>query len=404
MKKLLLPLLLAVAALGVRAQENDGLVYPNTFYASFNVGAFSYAHSAQSAFGAPAANITGGVWVSEPLAFQLSADAALGTSAAGYNALFFMAAAEFKWDANATFFHLYNKNFLSPIPFYPILSLGIVKSIPMAADGEAEVDNALHAALGLQAPLRIASHTDAILQYKCIFFPQGFDGSLGDNYMHTFGLGLLLRQSTDPYHRRIERYTRGLGEDWFFGLGLGPNYSGFDLFSNPYSGGLKMVGVAPEIMMGRNFSNYWSVRFVLNGLTAHEPYDTVRQEPSASYRYSSLHTDLMLNLSSLVMRGRGVSFNALAYLGSGPIWRYDKPQFHLAADFGVMMRYYLDRHSDLYLDCRYVVIPPSIGGGHGPSGDYYGVSLPSITLGYIYNFGHNSTRYRMPLDKCTDRM
>lgn len=392
MCKRILPLILALGiACTTVAQENDGIVYPNTFFASFSVGGNSYTKNHEGGFAVPSVSLSGGVWLAMPLAVQLNADAMLNDG----NALVAVDA-NFKWDLNATFFHVYNRRFLYPVPFYPILGLGTL-FVPGA--GEDQSKNAFQLSLGLQAPFRVADHWDAMLQYKCIFLPQGFDGSQGDNYLHTFGIGLLWRQSYDPYHRRIERYTRGIAEDWFLGLGVGPNYSAFELFTNPDLGGFEMFGWAPEVMVGRNFSNFWSVRFVLGGLTAHEAYDTVEQRPGNGYRYGYLHADVLLNVSNLIWRGRGVRFNMLPYLGAGPVWRFDDPTFKIAANAGLQLRYYLSRHSDIYLDARYVMVEPSVGGGEGPSGKFYGVGLPSLTLGYIYNFGHNTTRYRIPLDE-----
>ena len=394
MKKLLLSVLMMGCLMVASAQENDGIVYPNTFYGSFNVGGFAYAHSQECSFGAPSFDLTGGVWLASPLAFQISTNGVLGSSAAGGNAMFLTAGAEFKWDANSTFFHVYNKNYLYPIPVYPLLGLGAIWCINTETS---KLDNAFQMMLGLQAPYRVGNHMDAIFQYKCFFLPQGFDNSSGDNVMHTFGVGLLFRQSSEPFHRRTEHYTRSIGEDWFFGLGIGPNYSAFDLFTNPNLGGLSMVGVAPEIMFGRNFSNFWSVRFQLNGLTAHEQYDTLQGAAGQSYRYSSIHADLMLNVSNLIFRNRGVRFNVMPYLGAGPVWRYDILSFDVAADFGLFFRLYLSRKSDIYLDAKYMMVAPGIGGGMGPSEKFYGVGLPSFTVGYIYNFGHSTTRYRIPL-------
>ena len=108
----------------------------------------------------------------------------------------------------------------------------------------------------------------------------------------------------------------------------------------------------------------------------------------------------MINISTLVTKGRGVNLNVMPYLGAGPVWRFDNAIYDVAANVGVMLRYYLSQKSDLYLDCRYVVVPPHIGGGTAPSGNFYSVGLPSLTAGYIFNFGHNTTRYRMPLNKC----
>lgn len=375
----------------VKAQENDGVVYPNAMYASFNVGAFGYSHAVNSSFGAPSFGLTGGCWVGTSLAAQLAFDGVLAPSNAGNNTLFLFGGAEFKWDVNSTFFHIYNKNFLYPIPFYPLIGLGL--SVCNLGDS-ANADYAFYMMAGLQLPYRINENLDAIFQYKCFFLRQGFDNSPGDNYMHTFGVGLLFSQRRDPFHRRTIFSTRDKSEDWFIGLGIGANYSAFDIFTNPDLGGASMIGVAPELMIGRNFSNFWSVRLQLCGLSAHEIYDTLHQTAGQSYRFSHLHADLMLNFTSMFSQHRGVKFNVMPYLGAGPVWRYDKITFDVAADFGIFLRYYLGRKSDIYLDAKYIMVAPSIGGGRGPSGNFYGVGLPSVTIGYIYNLGQHTTRYR----------
>ena len=384
----------------VQAQENDGLIYPNAMYGAVNVGGFGYSHNGESSFGAPSFSLTGGCWVGTSLAAQLAVDGALAPNTAGDNSLFLFTGAEFKWDVNSTFFHIYNKDFLYPIPFYPLVGLGL----SMCNLGDtATVDYAFHMMLGLQVPYRINENIDAYLQYKCFFLRQGFDNSPGDNYMHTFGVGLLFSQRRDPFHRRTIFSTRDKSEDWFFGLGIGANYSAFDLFTNDNLGGTTMIGVAPEIMVGRNFSNFWSVRLQFSGISAHEMYDTVWQQPGQSYRFSHLHADLMLNVSSLIWRQRGVKFNVMPYWGAGPVWRYDNLTFDVGADFGLFLRYYVGRKSDIYFDAKYLMVAPAIGGGRGPSGNFYGVGLPSVTVGYIYNFGQHTTRYRMPLTSVISR-
>ena len=263
MKKICILLATIGLALGARAQEgNYGLVYPNSFYGSFAVGANLLHTGHESSFGVPSVNLTGGVWLASPLAFQIALDGALNDGQ-----LLALVSAEFKWDVNSTFFHVYSNRFLKPIPFYTTLGLGM--SVLSDMEDAASHDNSFQVSLGLQVPCRLTDHTDAILQYRCVFMPQGFAGSHGDNFFHTFGLGLQYRQSADPYHRRTERYTRSIGEDWFISLGVGPNYSSFEPFTNPNAWHTEMIGWAPEVAVGRNFSNFWSVRFVLNGAVRH---------------------------------------------------------------------------------------------------------------------------------------
>lgn len=401
MKKLLSSLTLVACLFAAQAQSDRSIIYPGTLYGSVEVGGFGYGHSQTSSFGAPYFGFAGGFWIADPLAFQIALDGVMAPSFSGDNSLFLFASTEFKWDVNKTFFHVYNRNFLNPIPFYPMLGVGLLWRDEMDAGA---LEHSFQGMLGLQVPFRLNSHIDAKFEYKCFFLPQHFDLSLGDNYMHTFSLGLLFRQSDDPFHRRTESETRSLGDDWFVGLGIGPNYSAFDLLTEPQYGGLAMIGVTPEVMFGRNFSSFWTIRFQLCGLTAHEQFDTILGEPSANYRYSYLHPDVMVNIASLFNHRRGARLGIMPYLGAGPVWRYDNVYFDYAADLGLFLRYYLNRKSDLYLDMKYVVVRPSFAGGTGPSGAFYGVGLPSLTVGYIYNFGQHSTRYRMPLNKCPNMM
>ena len=383
------------------AQENDGLFYPCAIFGSVHAGGFGYAHDGITEFGAPSFGLAGGCWVGSALATQLAVDMALAPSiSSGNTTPFVFAGIDFKWDVNSTFFHVYNKNFLYPVPVYPIAGIGL--STCNFGD-TAYADYAYYMALGLQAPYRINANTDIYLQYKCIFMRHGFDNSPKSNFMHTFGVGVLFSQRRDPFHRRTTLSTRNAMEDWFFGLGIGPNYSAFDILTDPQIGGLSMVGVAPEIMVGRNFSNYWTVRLQLGGISGREQYDTIRQEPGQSYRFSHLHADLMLNVSNLIWRQRGVRFNVLPYFGAGPVWRYDNITFDVAGDLGIFLRYYLNTKSDIYLDAKYMMMAPHIGGGRGPSGQFYGVGLPSLTVGYIYNFGQHTTRYRIPLTSVISR-
>ena len=54
---------------------------------------------------------------------MLTAKVRLFLDAAGV--FFVFANTEFKWDINSTFFHIYNKNYLSPVPVYFIYGVGM---------------------------------------------------------------------------------------------------------------------------------------------------------------------------------------------------------------------------------------------------------------------------------------
>ena len=331
--------------------------------------------------------ISVGKWILNPLAFRVSLDFMTTPEAFGpgtNNSRFALASAEFLWDPNATFFRIHDEWYLTPIPFYPMIGLGAAfRSSPQLG-----TDHEFHTMLGAHVPFRFGkSGWEAFLEYKCNFFPEVLDGSGGDVFLHSFLVGMTRNFTPSPYWRRTANESRDISEDWFIGAGIGPNFTSFtwEHIDKP-----DMYGIAPELMVGRNYSNFWTIRFELSGLTGHGPYDTIAGKAGKSFSFSSLHADVMINLTHAIKYTRGIKLNVLPYLGAGLVWRYDNIRFDMAADFGVMLRYYVGRSSDIYLDAKYLMVPPRIGGGVGPNGPGVGllsnkilwVGLPSITVGY----------------------
>ena len=333
---------------------------------------------------------------------RLSADATLvpsylqsGTSE---SSLFLIATGELMCDLNSTFFHLYNRNYQYPIPFYPLLGLGMVYRPEVTVGSVTDkTDYDFLAMLGIHAPFRIATYWDVFFQYKCYFLPQGFDGSNGDNFLHSATIGVTHRWSDNPYHRQSLTGSRSKTEDWFFGVGMGPNFSSFAFEHLDEPG---MYGLSPEVMVGRNLTPFWGIRLQLGGLTAHQRYDSINGLPGEGYRFSNLHLDLLMNLSNSMDFSRGRRLNFIPYIGAGLVWRYDNVMFDMQADAGLLLRYYLTVHSDLYADVRYTMVHPRIGGETGsategrPHGDLT-VGIPSITVGWLFNIGRSTTRYRV---------
>ena len=388
----------------VQAQQSKR-VGENTWIMSFGVGPVLYQHSGESQFSVPTVTLNLGCWITRPLAYRFGFDMMMAPShyqnGGTTNSMYFMGSAEFMWDVNATFFNVYNGTLLKPFPFYPMLGVGFLIRPGLDVNGvHHAADDDFQGMLGIHFPVRIGSFWDAFLEYKYFFLPSHFDGSESDNYMHSITLGLTHRWADSPYSRKTEFASRNTAEDWWVGFGIGPNFSSFS-FRNLDE--IDMYGVTPELQFGRNYSNFWTIRFELAGLTAHEPYDTVEHQAGKKYSFSNFHTDVLVNLTHAIYYTRGVRLNVLPYLGAGMIWRYDDPTFNMTADFGIMLRYYLSHHSDIYLDARYMFVPPSIAGIKSESGNEVSKKysnwgkLPSITLGYIYNFGSSSTRYRYPV-------
>ena len=278
---------------GAQTQYQWNAVSPQTFYGSAELGGVLYSREGTRSFGIPYLGVSGGWWVSDPLAFQMAFDGIYAPSFGGGNNLFLFVTSEFKWDVNSSFFHVHCDRFLRPVPVYPLWGLGMMWRV-----NGGSWEHSFHGMLGLQCPIRLDKHRDVKLEYKCFFLPPNFDISQHIGLMHTLSVGLILRQGESPYGRRTDYVTHALGEDWFFGVGAGLNYSAFDIFTNPDRGGLEMIGFAPEVMVGRNFSRYWSVRFQLGGLSAHErplrqsDNQTIKQSGTQAIRFLLLHSAL----------------------------------------------------------------------------------------------------------------
>lgn len=404
MKKLYSVAFLLLMALGASAQVGGSSFGANMFVTG--QAGLSFYSTEDATYQGFAGGIGFGKWIVEPLALRINIDLATSQSPrildeeerAKVLGNYTFATADFLWDFNATFSRIRNWR----IHCYPMLGLGIVwrdslNAISLRSGG---VDHEVQFMFGAQANVRLAKGWLLYLESKMFLLPADFDGAGSHPMMNMTTLGITRNFFESPFHRRTEFESREVDQDWFFGIGIGPNVSTFDLmYLNPKYG---MWGVAPEIMFGRNLTEFWTIRFQLNGISGHERYDTVEQHAGKSYTFANLHADLMVNLTHALNFRRGVRLNVLPYIGAGMVWRFDNIEFDMAADFGLFLRYYVNRRSDLYADLKYIMVPTPIGGGPGPSGKFYSVGLPSFTVGYIYNFGTSTTRYRQPLNWCPE--
>lgn len=388
MKKVFLSLMLAVTFAVSHAQLdiNPGV----NMFMSFGAGA-GYAVTPNTTGPGFSGGIAVGKWVVNPLAVRFGVD--FTSTPLNEEATKFVstasASAEVLWDFNATFTRIKNWR----VNIYPLIGLGAFYIQPYTFDGHSYgTDHEFHVLGGVNIPVRLGLGWDVFMEYKCFFLPR--------YNFHTLALGLTHNFTESPFTRHRKYDSKSVAEDWFVGLGMGLNFSAFDIFNNPNWGGMDMIGAAPEIMFGRNFNHLWTVRIELTGLTAREQYDTINEESGESYTFSMLHADIMFNVLHAFDFKRGSRLGILPYAGAGPIWRYDNPQFTLGADAGIMFRYYLNRHGDLFADIKYIMMPPRIGGGIGPQHEITGVGIASLTFGYIYNFGQSSARYRMPVNTC----
>lgn len=408
-------LVLAFQPSTVKAQESAPYA-DNTFFLSLGVGG-TY-NMPGKALGLPSGGLYLSRWLMKPLAFRVAVEMVSGpafttTDGGTGTGMSFLGSAQFMWDVNATFCHVYNKTFPYPIFFYPLIGLGAIYTTTGGDSYSAD----FQAMLGAHIPVRIGPKWDFFLEYKCNFFPENyFDDGPRTSYMHTAIVGLTRRWSDNPYHRRTGFESRNTSEDWFTGYGVGALFNSYE-FEYMFDGKAKLWNITGDMMVGRNYSNIWTIRFELSGFFARhrafmnttttfdengDEHTTQTMNPGSWYIFNALHTDFMINLSHLGDFRRGKKWNFLPYMGAGPVWRYKDPSFGLGADFGLMCRRYIDNMGDFFIDAKYFMVPPRIAGGAGPSGSILGVGYLMFTVGYISNWGHSTTRYRMPVNSCVD--
>ena len=404
MKKIVSILLLLTLMVGAGAQKRNvgaegSTAFSNTFLSGgVGLGLYNNYNAGKVNMGF-AGGISFGKWIGRPLALRFSFDmASAGRSTvrpngtiATHSSIFFLGTAEALWDIRSTISRISGSKF----QLYPIFGLGLIFGDAISADhlGNNRVFD-LTAMIGLQANYLFAPYWSAFVEGKLYVMPQGFDRNIGNNFLGMATVGIARNFFSTPFHRSTEFESRSKGFDWFFGIGLGPNFTSFEFeHLSPADG---MYGTTIDLTIGRNFSEFWTIRMQLGGIRGHERFNEVTDSAGRAFTYGNLHADLMINLTHALRFSRGIKLNILPYLGSGLVWRFDDPLFDLGLHGGLMFRYYIGYHSDLYADLRYTMVHPRVGGSTGPSGSSYGVGIPSITIGYIYNFGNNSNRYRLP--------
>lgn len=401
MKKAVLVVLSVLVCTGLPAQVGNS--FSTNLFLSGQAGIGNYSNQAGGAWG-----MTGGVelgkWIAEPVALRLGLDVLNVPCMAQSENINHGISGALESREATMFINAGIQTLWDPLPligrapqdwyvrFYPLLGIG-------ASVGDTgTLLTEFNMVFGMHIPFSFNRYSGVagFIEGKYYLLPDRFDRGHDGASMSSITVGLTKRFNQDPYHRRTARESREANDDWFVGFGIGANYSAFDIITNPNRGGLSMIGLAPELMVGRNISNFWTLRLELTGLTAHQMYDTITQQPGDGYSFTYLHADIMVNLTHAVYYRRGVKWNILPYLGTGPVWRYDEDKMDMAGNIGLMFRRYVSARSDFYIDAKYIMVPPAIGGSRGPSDSVYGIGLPTLTAGYIYNFGTSSTRYRLP--------
>lgn len=390
MKKIVLLVLLSFSTFAVNAQGFDPRFFNNQF-TMFGGGMTMYNNDRALNAGYNG-EFSIGNWILSDMALRFTFGVMSAENAIQTTSTFINGHCDFMWDAITTVKRIYDADRMFSV--YPMVGFGFLYRPGITdADVSYKFDADFMAMVGANFELRFESlkHWPLFLEAKYFIFPQGYDFNVKNAGLLDFTLGLKHEINYDPTHKRLPGESRSWNCDWFMGVALGPNFSIADLDS-PEVSSVERFGWNADITFGRNFSSLWSVRIALaamSGTTEKVMKEGFDAQPY-DYTFFNLRADLMFNISNINGFRRGRRFNVLPYAGAGAIERFDTKELVMGADAGLVARLYLTSNFDIYVDGRYILVPPRFNWG------YNGMMSNGYTLvnaGFIYNFEPSTCRY-----------
>ena len=340
------------------------------------------------------AEATIGNWILRDMAMRVSFGTASAENAKQLTSSFYYGHCTFMWDAIST---LTGSNHARRVvSVYPMLGFGFLYRPDIKIDDSTSYrfDVDFMAVAGAHLEFRIPAYAlrtwPLFIEAKAFILPQDYDFNHKISELYNITFGIKHDINYDPHHKGIKGESRGWNYDWFVGLGLGPNFSVMGIQS-PEVSFTDRLGFNADVTFGRNFSSLWTVRFgfsVMKGTTEKTTKPGFDAEPY-EYAFFNGRADLMFNVVNINGMRRGRRIGVLPYAGAGFIKRFDQTTTVMQADAGVMARWYINRGLDIYVDGRYIMVPPRFNWGHEMMDNGY----PLLNVGVIYNFEPSSSRY-----------
>lgn len=300
----------------------------------------------------------------------------IGDSNGIASSMFYSGHVDLFWDIRSSFSTLRTDRSFN---IYPFIGLGFVMRNRNLYTNSRDSD--FIAIAGVNMDFLIHDDFRLFLEGKYIMFPQDYDNNVKLSGVCDLTLGLKYDIHRLPYRRRNNGESLNSYDDWYMAIGAGANYGFGADFGAP--------AVLGEITVGKYFTTCASARFQANGglVSIGDDMDT----------YADIHGDLLLDVLNFVdqhlsrknknaVLGRG--FSPLLYAGAGIYDRFGSGKIKVGVDAGCMFRFFLSRSADLYIDARYAMVPHLLN----PNSSAIAEGIPSLTFGYIHNFGMNTCR------------
>lgn len=411
----LLSILLAFASLPTSAQRKGSGGFTSNTFLSASGGFNGYANESFSLMDNPnwVAEVSGGKWILNSAILRAQFSAMNSTNRDSVSSLYIYGHCDFMWDP-ITFINGANRR--RRFAVYPFLGFGfMIRPSSYTYHGESprtgndtilgeSWDKDFNAVVGLNMEYAFSSQMLGFVEAKYFLTPIGFDrnigvGSIGGG-VFTATAGIKTNISKSFYRRRRNGESRNPDEDWFICVMAGPTYFNYNN-SNKLPARTKLVGGAGEFSLGKYFTSKVAFRLQAGG--------GIFGFANINVPYSQAHFDVMLNAHNINRFVRRRPNNLSPYAGCGIIKRADTGTMLFAADAGVQLRHYLNKHSDIVADLRYTMIPPRFMNEgeitydqvtHDPiypdrfctGQNSFSVGLVTLMVGYQYNLGYGRLR------------
>lgn len=209
-----------------------------------------------------------------------------------------------------------------------------------------------------------------LTELKAIIYPSGFDGNNDISSKLSLTAGILYRICDNPYRNGITSSSLKISDDWYISVGAGVN-----MMRNGST--IEAPGAAIDLGVGKYLSPVTSIRLSASGLKASTKKD--------DFYFGNIHGDVIFNINNMFYKMQNRKWNFSVYVGGGIIDRTDIRYATVNAMVGILPRLWITKHSDLYADARYIVVPSKFA--NLPGANIFKVGMGSVLFGYNYYFG-----------------
>lgn len=220
-----------------------------------------------------------------------------------------------------------------------------------------------------------------LAELKAYVFLSAFDYNASPSSMIIASAGVQHRFNDNPYRNGINSGAHSMQENWYGSANVGVNslqYSGLAMKDR-----MHLLKPALEVSVGKYLSPVIGARFNVLGIQA--------ATANTSFSITNAHMDLMFNISNMSYPKQNRPLNFSVYFGAGVIDRFDSRVLTIAANAGLLTRFWMTNYTDVIVDLRYMVTTPKFVSDMGAQ-SRISVGMFTAMIGYCFNFTEGNLR------------